>query len=237
MDHDQYDQDSEYPNPEEGYDEPNGFHDDSYDGNDYDGNDGVDGDGIEYEGNDYDDYRDDQQPPQVGTPNDFDDNPKSNGAPRHVSHIYQDEASEVLDPDPITKYLKSKDPGWDVQPAEPKYLLDLPEDILRLIVKEVRNTQSWGLFCCVLILGPADHSYQRPHLTRLDQLYALQARHSSDLFQVRHCLAGCAYHPHRGKRRCSDVWAVVTLYGKLVCPHHEPFPLLQRPVPSTPQAW
>ncbi|ROW01413.1 hypothetical protein VPNG_07569 [Cytospora leucostoma] len=140
MDHDQYDQDADYPNPEEGYDEPNGFHDDSYDGNDYDGIDGVDVDGIDYEGNDYDDYPDGQQPPQLGTPDDFDDNPDLNGDPRHFSHIYQDEASKVLDPDPITEYLKSKDLGWDVQPAEPKYLLDLPEDILRLIVKEITHT-------------------------------------------------------------------------------------------------
>ena len=157
MDHGQYDyHDSEYPNPEEGYDEPNSFHDDSYDGNGYDGNgyggndyegNGYEGnDGNDYEGNGYDGYpedayRDDQQPPQDAPPDDFDASPGLNGDPKHYSQIYQNDAGGVLDHDPITEYLKSKDPDWDVQPAEPKNLLDLPEDILRLIVKEASCTR------------------------------------------------------------------------------------------------
>lgn len=153
MDHDQYDyNDSDYPNPEEAYDEPNGFHDDSYDGNDYDGNNGNDGndgndsyDGNDYEGNGYDAYPEDSYPDGEGAPqdappdDDLNGSPDLNGDPRHFSQVYQDDAGDVMDHDPITEYLKSKDPDWDAQPTEPKNLLDLPEDILRLIVKEASH--------------------------------------------------------------------------------------------------
>lgn len=160
MDHDQYDyNDSDYPNPEEAYDEPNGFHDENYDGNDYDGDDGDnsnggnggnDGDdGDDYEGNDYDAYPEDPYPDGEGEQqdvppdDDLDDSSVPNGDPRHFSEIYQDDAGDVLDHDPITEYLKSKDPDWDVQPTEPQNLLDLPEDILRLIVKEASPARPW----------------------------------------------------------------------------------------------
>lgn len=148
MDHDQYDyHDSDYPNPEEAYDEPNGFHDDSYDANDYDdANDDVGGN--DHESNGYEAYQDDsypdqqqqQQSPHDASPDDFDDNPSLDSNHRHFSPIYQDDAGLVMDHDPITEYLKSKDPDWDVQPAEPKNLLDLPEDILRLVVKEASHS-------------------------------------------------------------------------------------------------
>ncbi|KKY37053.1 putative f-box domain-containing protein [Diaporthe ampelina] len=139
MSHDQYDddyQDGGYPNPEQAYDEPNGF-DDSYDDrnaphdpDDYDPN--------AYGSRDYDDPPQDSYPDEPPT-DDFDNtdlDPDFSGDPRHVSQVYQDEAGDITDHDPITEYLKSKDPDWDVQPPETKNLLDLPEDILRLVVKE-----------------------------------------------------------------------------------------------------
>ncbi|KAJ0114350.1 f-box domain-containing protein [Diaporthe amygdali] len=142
MSHDQYDdddyQDGGYPNPEQAYDEPNGF-DDGYD--DRNPHDADEYDQNTYSNRDYDD------PPQDGYPDespvDDIDNPDLDadlsGDPRHVSQVYQDEAGDIMDHDPITEYLKSKDPDWDQQPPETKNLLDLPEDILRLIVKEASH--------------------------------------------------------------------------------------------------
>lgn len=140
MSHDQYDdddyQDGGYPNPEQAYDEPNGF-DDSYD----DRNAPHDPDEYDpnaYGSRDYDDPPQDSYPDEPPMDN-FDNpdlDPDFSGDPRHVSQVYQDEAGDITDHDPITEYLKSKDPDWDVQPQETKNLLDLPEDILRLVVKE-----------------------------------------------------------------------------------------------------
>ncbi|KUI52475.1 hypothetical protein VP1G_10311 [Cytospora mali] len=155
MDHDQYDyHDSDYPNPEEAYDEPNGFQDDSYDGN-------------EDEGNGYDDSPDDSYPDNPQSPHntlpddDLDDSHESNGDPRHFSQIYQDDAGDVMDRDPITEYLKSKDPGWDVQPAEPKNLLDLPEDILRIIITHTNDLTSLALTNSTLYKLAIPHIYSR----------------------------------------------------------------------------
>lgn len=150
MSHDQYDddddyQDGGYPNPEQAYDEPNGF-EDSYD----DRNNPQDADDYDpnaYGSRDYDDPPQDAYPDEA--PVDEFENPDLNspeldadfsGDPRHVSQVYQDEAGDITDHDPITEYLKSKDPDWDVQPPETKNLLDLPEDILRLVVKEASTS-------------------------------------------------------------------------------------------------
>lgn len=162
MSHDQYDdeddyQDGGYPNPEQAYDEPNGF-EDSYDDRNTP-NDADDYDPNAYGSRDYDDPSQDAYPDEapMNEPamDDLDspdldnpdlDNPDLDadfgGDPRHVSQIYQDEAGDITDHDPITEYLKSKDPDWDVQPPETKNLLDLPEDILRLVVKEASTPQS-----------------------------------------------------------------------------------------------
>lgn len=146
MSHDQYDeedyQDGGYPNPEQAYDEPNGF-EDSYDDRNTP-NDAEDYDPNAYGSRDYDD------PPQDAYPDDpaadeFDSpglDQDFTGDPRHISQVYQDEAGDITDHDPIAEYLKSKDPDWDLQPPETKNLLDLPEDILRLVVKEVSTSQS-----------------------------------------------------------------------------------------------
>lgn len=146
MSHDQYDdedyQDGGYPNPEQAYDEPNGF-EDSYDDRNTP-NDAEDHDPNAYGSRDYDG----PPPPGGAYPDDADagdlDSPGLDqdftGGPRHISQVYQDEAGDITDHDPITEYLKSKDPDWDVQPPETKNLLDLPEDILRLVVKEITHT-------------------------------------------------------------------------------------------------
>lgn len=166
MSHDQYDdddyQDGGYPNPEQAYDEPNGF-DDGYD--DRNPHDADEYDQNTYSNRDYDD------PPQDGYPDespvDDIDNPDLDadlsGDPRHVSQVYQDEAGDIMDHDPITEYLKSKDPDWDQQPPETKNLLDLPEDILRLIVKEASHALD-PLVGCLYLLCPQSRT-QRVMLT------------------------------------------------------------------------
>lgn len=146
MSHDQYDedgyQDGDYPNPEQAYDEQNGF-EDSYDDRNVP-HDADDYDPDAYGSRDYDDPSQDAYPDEP--PVEDLDNPELDqdfgGDPRHVSQVYQDEAGDITDHDPITEYLKSKDPDWDAQPPETKNLLDLPEDILRLVVKEASKSQS-----------------------------------------------------------------------------------------------
>ncbi|ROV97884.1 hypothetical protein VSDG_04843 [Cytospora chrysosperma] len=188
MDHDQYDyQDSDYPDPEEAYDEPNGFHDDSYDGNDYEGNEYEGNDGNQYDGdgNGYepypdDPYPDDQQPPQDAPPDDdLDGSPDLHGDPRHFSHVYQDDAGDVVDHDPIAEYLKSKDPDWDVQPAEPKNLLDLPEDILRLIVKEASHTRPPRMATDLWAVFPRANALSASQITHTNDLTSLALTNST----------------------------------------------------------
>lgn len=159
MSHDQYDdddyQDGGYPNPEQAYDEPNGYDEPEPNGFEepYDDRnapqDADDYDPDAYGSRDYDDAPQDAYPdeaPVDEAPEDGFDNPDLDqdfsGDPRHVSQVYQDEAGDIMDHDPITEYLKSKDPDWDAQPPETKNLLDLPEDILRLVVKEASTSQS-----------------------------------------------------------------------------------------------
>jgi hypothetical protein len=144
MSHGQYNdedyQDGGYPNPEQAYDEPNGF-EDSYDDRNTP-NDAEDYDHNAYSSRDYDDhpeqdaYLDESEPPLDDLHSPDLDQEDFSGDPRHISQVYQDEAGDVTDHDPIAEYLKSKDPDWDVQPPETKNLLDLPDDILRLVVKE-----------------------------------------------------------------------------------------------------
>lgn len=68
-----------------------------------------------------------------------------NTTSKHVSEIYSHDAvySTELDHDNsiISEYLRSKDPDWDNIPqrTEPLTLLEMPVDVLRLIVKEVRR--------------------------------------------------------------------------------------------------
>lgn len=93
-------------------------------------------------------YPEDQQPPDSElTIEDQDARDVLSRNPRHVSELYNDAVSGTeLDhgSSVISEYLRSKDPYWDNVPqrTEPLNLLELPVDVLRLIVKEVRPTCS-----------------------------------------------------------------------------------------------
>lgn len=93
-------------------------------------------------------YPEDQQPPDSEVAiEDIDHRDLASRNPRHVSELYNDAVSGTeLDPGSsvISEYLRSKDPYWDnvQERTEPLNLLELPVDILRLIVKEVRQ-------CCL----------------------------------------------------------------------------------------
>lgn len=91
-------------------------------------------------------YPEDQQPPDSDIPiEDSDDQGEPTRNPRHVSEIYAHDAisGTELDHDNsiISEYLRSKDLDWDNAPqrTDPLNLLELPVDVLRLIVKEVRS--------------------------------------------------------------------------------------------------
>lgn len=87
-------------------------------------------------------YPEDQQPPD--SVEDLESRDLSSRNPRHVSELYNDAVSGTdLDQGSsvISEYLRSKDPYWDnvQERSEPLNLLELPVDVLRLIVKEVRT--------------------------------------------------------------------------------------------------
>lgn len=88
-------------------------------------------------------YPEDQQPPDSElTIEELDSRDLSSRNPRHVSELYNDAVSGTeLDQGSsvISEYLRSKDPYWDniQERTEPLNLLELPVDVLRLIVKEV----------------------------------------------------------------------------------------------------
>lgn len=90
-------------------------------------------------------YPEDQQPPDSELAiDDLDARDAPSRHPRHVSELYNDavsgtEAEQCSSV--ISEYLRSKDPYWDnvQERTEPLNLLELPVDVLRLIVKEVRQ--------------------------------------------------------------------------------------------------
>lgn len=100
-------------------------------------------------------YPPDQQPPESDLPaqddvdgHDYDSDHAPSRNIRH-SEIYGQDAVSGTIPDPdnsiISEYLRSKDPDWDnVDRTEPKNLLDLPDDILRLVVKEASQTHPYN---------------------------------------------------------------------------------------------
>lgn len=102
-------------------------------------------------------YTEDQQPPDSEiTPENLGGNGEEHGGPwksRHVSPV----SGAELDHDSsiIAKYMKSKDPDWDNLPqrTEPLNLLELPVDVLRLIVKEVRTIHAASIGCEVPFLN------------------------------------------------------------------------------------
>lgn len=90
-------------------------------------------------------YPEDQQPPDSEVPpEDLNDQGEPTRNPRHVSEIYAHDAISGTelehDNSIISEYLRSKDLDWDNVPqrTDPLNLLELPVDVLRLIVKEVR---------------------------------------------------------------------------------------------------
>lgn len=101
-------------------------------------------------------YPEDQQPPEPEIPaQDVDDQDYENDhAPsRDIRHseIYGQDAVFGTVPEPdssiISEYLRSKDPDWDnadQRRTDPKNLLDLPDDVLRLIVKEASQTHPYN---------------------------------------------------------------------------------------------
>lgn len=134
-----------------GADDVNGPNDESF----YDPVAHAESHNVEYEqGNDSIDYEppspsypypEDQLPPDYELQTDDLDGRDTSGNPRHVSELYtQDVLANELDQSSsvISEYLKSRDPDWNNVPqrTEPLNLLELPVDVLRLIVKEV---------CCV----------------------------------------------------------------------------------------
>lgn len=203
-------------------------------------------------------YPEDQQPPESDLPQediddpDFDDNDQQARAHIRHSEIYQHDAvsGTMADRDSsiISEYLRSKDPGWDSvdQRTEPQNLLDLPVDILRLIVKEASQTHPTTCFWAVphVLLfscgSPSsvtsftddqlpDHPYQRFDFACPDQLDLPQLGHSSHLLALRHRLAR---RPHDGRRcqerRCFDVRPVNLVHGKCLCPYNETVPVWLR---------
>lgn len=118
-------------------------------------------------------YPEDQLPPDSDLQlDDLDGREDTSRNPRHISELYtQDVLANEVDQgnSVISEYLRSRDPDWDNVPqrTEPLNLLELPVDVLRLVVKEV---------CQDLLLPetianfPADHSHKRSHLSGTDQL-------------------------------------------------------------------
>lgn len=184
---------------------------DATDANDehfYDSEAQVDSPNVDYEeGNDNVDYEppspsypypEDQLPPDSELQiDDLDGREDVSRNPRHVSELYtQDVLANEMDQgnSVISEYLKSRDPDWDniQQRTEPLNLLELPVDVLRLIVKEV--CMLLLLLCapysCETVINfSADHSYKRSYLSRPDQLDPPQPRDPPHLLALRHSLA------------------------------------------------
>lgn len=139
----------------------------------------------------------DQQPPDSELAiEDLDPRNVSPRNPRHVSELYNDTVSGTeLDQGSsvISEYLRSKDPYWDnvQERTEPLNLLELPVDVLRLIVKEVRQS-------CVIRLPPLpsryanlrlDYTHKRPHFSGAYKLDLSQPRHPAHLLALRYSMA------------------------------------------------
>lgn len=186
-------------------------------------------------------YPEDQQPPELDIPaEDLNDQEYDDDQNRHIRHseIYEHDAvsGTLVDRDSsiISEYLRSKDPDWDnvdQRRTELQNLLDLPVDILRLIVKEASQTHPYNLIQAHPTLFPAclptddqspDHTYQRPDVFGADQLDLPQPCHPSYLLTFRYRLARRPhYHSRRQERRCFDIWAINFMYGKCLRPCHK----------------
>lgn len=123
-------------------------------------------------------YPEDQQPPESDMPlEDLDEQDYNDDHSRNIRHseIYEHDAVSATMPERdssiISEYLRSKDPDWDnadQRRTEPQNLLDLPVDILRLIVKEASQTHPYNRIlgrphasCCLPTDDQfPDHAYQ-----------------------------------------------------------------------------
>ncbi|KAJ4396789.1 hypothetical protein N0V93_001011 [Gnomoniopsis smithogilvyi] len=112
-------------------------------------------------------YPEDQQPPETEiTLEDLDTRDLSSRNPRHVSELYNDAVSGTeLDQGSsvISEYLRSKDPYWDnvQERTEPLNLLELPVDVLRLIVKEITHTND---LTSLALTNSTFHNLAIPHI-------------------------------------------------------------------------
>lgn len=149
---DEHDYSLHHPEHDEYDHHPDGFHDGDGDDDAYDPEAHDDAQTLDFEPSNLDyeppspsyPYPEDQQPPDLEIPlDDLDQHGDKSRNPRHISEIYNHDAvsGAELDHDNsvISEYLRSKDPDWDNVPqrTEPLTLLELPVDVLRLIVKEV----------------------------------------------------------------------------------------------------
>lgn len=123
----------------------------------------------------------------------------------------------------VTDYIREKDQERNVTPRQdrPLTLLELPVDILQLIVKEVSLFLSSLHASAVLTWCPPDHSYKRSDSTCLDELGSARACYTSDILTVRHCLARWTHHGNRIQERGRlDLRTQDAVSRKRFCSHH-----------------
>ncbi|CAN8098632.1 unnamed protein product [Discula destructiva] len=112
-------------------------------------------------------YPDHQLPPDHDLQiEDLDGRDGTSRSPRHISELYaHDVLRKELDQDNsiISDYLRSKDPDWGTvqQRTEPLNLLELPVDVLRLIVKEITHTND---LTSLALTNSILHSLAIPHI-------------------------------------------------------------------------
>lgn len=123
----------------------------------------------------------------------------------------------------LTKLLRGKGPEWEAIGAKPRplQLLDLPVDILRLIVKEASLYPSRHFFadCNVSNRHNLGYSYERPYLLSSDELHTLLPDHTTDICSLRYRLAGrhCSSIRQQKCRR-ANIRVSHTMLGKQVRP-------------------
>ncbi|KAF3769182.1 hypothetical protein M406DRAFT_287289 [Cryphonectria parasitica EP155] len=115
-------------------------------------------------------YPDTHQPQDSGRPlEQVDERLDLNTNPRHISEIYSHDAISGAelgqDNSIISEYLRSRDPAWDqlTPRTAPLTLLELPVDVLRLVVKEVRITHTNDLTSLALTNSTL-HNLAIPHI-------------------------------------------------------------------------
>lgn len=99
--------------------------------------------------------------------------------------------------------------GKEKAAKAPLRLLDLPMDILKEIIHQVRATPHITASCYEpwLIMTPPASTYERPHIPLSLPLSPPPAHHTMHLFALRHRVAR-REHAHRAaiRRRCAHLW-------------------------------